>query len=154
MYLVKPESLISSILFPSWFSASVKDTIYLLSTRRNLARKVRYVFFITNCRIFDLLVCGRRGIGSQRWLWGLSLPFTLLAVSEHSDQLTKELVRILLFLPLLSQQGRLHHKCMYSQQALQGFWGFELTIWLFLGKCKHVTTEASLPPPNNSLNQN
>lgn len=84
MYLVKPESLISSILFPSWFSASVKDTAYLLSTRRNLARKVRYMFFITNCKIFDLLVSGRRGIGSQRWLWGLSLPFTLLAVSEHS----------------------------------------------------------------------
>lgn len=139
MYLVKPESSISYILFPSWFSASVKDTIYLLSRRRNLARKVRYVFFITNCRIFDLLVRGglevRDDFGGSLYL---SLCWLFLSIP---CQLTKELARILLFLPLLSLQGRLHHKCMFPQQALQGFWGFELTFCLFLGKRKRVTTE-------------
>lgn len=85
MYLVNPESLISWILFPSWFSACVKDTVYLLSTRRNLAGKVRYVFFITNCRFLIFWCVGGGGLEVRDDV-GCSLYLSLcwLFLSEHA----------------------------------------------------------------------
>lgn len=154
MYLVKPESSISYILFPSWFSASVKDTIYLLSRRRNLARKVRYVFFITNCRIFDLLVCGRRGIGSQRWLWGFSLPFTLLAVSEHSvpaDQGACKDSPISASPLTAGKTASQMHVSTASFAGVLGFWTHVLSL-SWQTQTRHHW--ASLMPPKSSLNQN
>lgn len=152
MYLVNPESLISYILFPFRFSASVKDTIYLLSTRRNLARKAGYVFFITNCRIFYLLVCRGRGIGSQRRLWVLSLPFTLLAVCFWTFHASwpRSLQGFAYF--CLSSHCRKTASQMHVSTAsfagVLGFWTHVLTLsWLM----SHHW--ASLLPSKNSLNQ-